>query len=62
MPLHFCHYREPAAGVVEKKYFCGSEYPVGTNRFPKNIFCYRGSAGSDNVDIGLWQTQDSREV
>jgi hypothetical protein len=23
---------------------------------------YRGAAGSDNIDIGLRQTQDSREV
>src|ERR1019366_6688427 len=62
--VHFviCECREPAAGVVEKQYLCGSEYTVGNNKFPVNIFCYRGSAGSDNVDIGLRQTQDSREV
>ena len=53
--VHFviCECREPAAGVVEKQYLCGSEYTVGNNKFPENIFGYRGSAGSDNVDIGL---------
>ncbi len=62
--VHFviCECGEPAAGVVEKQYLCGSEYTVANNKFPENIFCYRGSAGSDNVDIGLRQTQDSREV
>ena len=49
---------EPAAGVVEKQFLCGSEYTVGNNKFPENVLCYRGSAGSDNVDIGLRQTQD----
>jgi hypothetical protein len=53
---------EPAAGVVEKQFLCGSEYTVGNNKLPENVLCYRGSAGSDNVDIGLRQTQDSREV
>jgi len=62
--VHFviCECRESAAGVVEKQYLCASEYSVGNNKFPENIFCYRWSAGSDNVDIGLRQTQDSREV
>src|ERR1700678_3637465 len=54
--------REPASGVVEKQYLCGSEYTVGNNKFPENIVCYSGSAGSDDVYIGLRQTQDSREV
>jgi hypothetical protein len=62
--VHFviCECREPAAGVVKKQYLCGSEHAVGNNKFAENVFCYRGSAGSDNVDIGLRQTQDSREV
>ena len=38
--------------MVEKQYLCGSEYTVGNNKFPENIFCYCGSAGSDNVYIG----------
>ncbi len=60
--LVICECREPAAGVVEKEYLCRSEYTVGNNDFRENIFCYRGSAGSDNVYIGARQTQDSREV
>src|ERR1700689_4378770 len=60
--LFICECSEPAAGVVEKQYLCGSEYTVGNDKFPENIFRYRGSAGADNVYIGLRQTQDSREV
>jgi hypothetical protein len=48
--------------VVEKQYLCGSEYTVENNKFAANIFYYRGSAASDNVDIGLQQSQDSREA
>src|SRR6202050_5281759 len=57
--LVICECREPASGVVEQQYLCGSEYTVGNNEFRENIICNRGSAGSDNVDIGLRQTQDS---
>src|SRR5580658_3577000 len=32
--LVICECREPAAGVVEKHYLCGSEYTVGNNKFP----------------------------
>src|ERR1700730_2562582 len=60
--LGICGCREPAAGVVEKQYLCGSGYTVGNNKFSENIFCYRGSAGSDNVYSGLRQAQDSRKV
>jgi hypothetical protein len=35
---------------------------VGNDNFPENIFCYRGSADSGNVDIGLREPEDSREV
>src|ERR1700735_493186 len=59
--LVICECREPAAGVVEKQYLCGSEYTVGDNQFRENIVRYGGSAGSDNVDIGLRQPEDSRE-
>src|SRR5271154_5821325 len=60
--LVICECRKSAAGVVEQKYLCGSEYTIGNNKLTENIFCYRGSSGSDNVDIGGRQTQDSREV
>src|SRR5580704_8767756 len=49
--------REPAASVVENQYLPASEYTVGNDNFRENIFCYRGSAGSDHVDIGLRQTR-----
>jgi hypothetical protein len=42
--------------VIEEHDLRRSESTVGNNKFPENIFCYRGSAGSDNVDIGLRQT------
>src|SRR5580704_3900586 len=60
--LVICKCREPAAGVVEKQYLCGSEYTVGNNEFRENIIRNRGAAGPDHVDIGLRQTEDSREV
>ena len=52
----------PANYLVEKQYFRDSEYSAGNNKFPANIFCYRGTPGPDNVYIGLRETQDSREV
>src|SRR5580658_5131064 len=57
-----CERREPAAGVVEQQYLCASEDAVGNNNFPENLFRYRRSAGSDNVDIGLRETQYSWQV
>ena len=60
--LFICKCRKPAAGMVEKQYLSGSEYTGGNDKLTENILCYRGSAGSDNVYIGLRQTQDSREV
>src|SRR5258708_1053821 len=35
--LVICECREPAAGVIEKQYLCGSEYTIGNNKFPENI-------------------------
>ena len=55
--LLICECGESAAGVVEEQYLCGSEYTVGNDKFPENIFCYRGSACSDNVYIGVRQTR-----
>jgi hypothetical protein len=46
--------------MVEKQYLCGSQYTGGNNKLTENILCYRGSAGSDNVEIALRQAQDSR--
>src|SRR5580658_6233950 len=60
--LVICECREPATGVVEQQYLGRSEYTVGNDQFRENIICNRRSAGSDNVDIGLRQTQDSRKV
>ena len=60
--LLICECREPAIGVVEKQYLCGSEYTGGKDKLTENIFCDRGSAGSDNVEICVRQTQDSREI
>src|SRR5580658_4654198 len=60
--LVVCKCRKPAAGVVEKQYLFGSEYTGGNDKPTENIFCYRGSAGSDNVEISVRQTQDSREI
>src|SRR5580658_355196 len=57
-----CECGEPAAGVVEKQYLSASEDTVGNNNFRENIFCYSGSAGPDNIDIGFWQPQDCRKV
>src|SRR3954469_7771507 len=51
---------ESTAGVVEKQYLCCSEYTGRNNKLSENIFCYCGSAGSDNVNIRLRQSQDSR--
>ena len=48
--------------MVEKQYLCGSQYTGGNNKLTENIFCYRWSAGSDNVELALRQTQNSREV
>ena len=62
VPILIWERREPAAGVVEKQYLCASEDAVGNNNFPENIFRYRRSTGSDNVDIGLRQTQYSWQV
>jgi hypothetical protein len=36
-------------------------FPVGW-QFAENIFYYRVSAALDNVDLGLRQSQDSREA
>src|SRR5580700_7972767 len=62
--VHFviCECREAAAGVVEKEYLRGSEHTIRNNQLAENIFCHRGSAGPDHVDIGWRQTQDSREI
>jgi hypothetical protein len=38
--------------VVEEHDLCRSEYAGRNNKLSENIFGYRGSAGSDNVDIG----------
>src|SRR5271156_3919144 len=54
--------REPAAGMVEKQYLSGSQDTGGHNQITENILCDRGSAGSDNVEIAVRQTQDSSQV
>src|ERR1700733_2177404 len=60
--LVICEGREHAAGMVEKQYLSGSQYTGGNNKLTENILSYRGSAGSDNVEIAVRQTQYSREV
>ena len=60
--LSICEGGKTAACVVEKQYLSSSEHAGGNDKLTENIFCYRRSAGPDNVDIGLRQTQDSREV
>jgi hypothetical protein len=60
--LFICEGCEPAAGMVQKQYFCGSQYTGGNNKLTENILGNRGSTGADNVEIAVRQTQDSREV
>src|SRR3954464_13519723 len=60
--LIVCERRKPTAGVIEKQYLCGPEYPIRHDELCENVFCYGWSASPDNVDIGHRQTEDSRQV
>jgi hypothetical protein len=53
---------ESAAGVIEEHDFSRSEYAVRNNKLHEVVFGYRRPAGSNNVDIGVWQPQYFREV
>jgi hypothetical protein len=48
--------------VIEKQYLFASEYSSGDDELTENIIRHRGSAGSDNVEIALRQTENAREV
>jgi hypothetical protein len=48
--------------MVEKQYLGGSQDTGGNNKLAEDVLCDRRSAGSDNVEIALRQTQNSREV
>jgi len=48
--------------VIEEHDLRRSEDAVGNDKLREDIFGYRWPAGSDNVDIGMRQPQNVREV
>ena len=53
---------ESAAGVIEEHDLRRSEDTGGNDKLSEHIFGYSWPAGSDNVDIGMRQPQNVREV